>query len=53
MKKLEIKNGTLFLDGEKVPCVRSFELKVPENSNIAELKIHMDVTLIRSMQPEP
>ena len=46
MKQLEIKNGTIFLDGEKVPCVKSFNVKNSEkDKGIAELTVCMDVTI--------
>lgn len=47
MKELEIKNGTIFLDGEKVPCVKSFNVIYPENCNgVAEITIRMDVSIV-------
>lgn len=53
MKQLEIKNGTIFLDGEKVPCVKSFKVISPENNKgIVELTVCMDVIMSHSMPLE-
>ena len=44
MKQLELKNGIVYLDGEKVPCVKKFNIaSSAEDNGIAELTICMDV----------
>lgn len=49
MKQLEIKKGTLYLDGVKVPCVKKFKLSSSEkDKGIAELTICMDVIMRQS-----
>lgn len=56
MKKLTIENGFLFLDGEKIPCLKKYNIAGSANDKgIAELTICMDVIirdseLIESMQ---
>lgn len=53
MKQLEIAQGTLYLDGEKVPCVKSFNLNSSSKGNgVVELTICMDVTIASKEQPE-
>lgn len=52
MKKLELTQGTLYLDGEQIPCVKSFNINhVSKNGGIAELTICMDVTIVSKEQP--
>lgn len=44
MKKLKIKSGVVYLDNEKVECVRSYKLvSAAENKGIAELTLTMNV----------
>lgn len=55
MKQLEIIQGTLYLDGEKVPCVKSFNLSSSsktKGNKIAELTICIDVTMVSKELPE-
>lgn len=55
MKRLEIIQGTLYLDGEKVPCVKSFNLSSEtktKGNGVAELTICMDVTMVSKEQSE-
>ena len=53
MKCAEIKNGILYLDGVKVPCVKNFNLaKSTKVKGIAELTICMDVLISQEEQIE-
>ena len=44
MKKLKIKNGIVYLDDEKVECVKNYKLvSSAEGKGIAELTLVMNV----------
>lgn len=46
MKELEIINGEIRLDGEKIPCIKSFNIAgTAKNPGVAELTICMEVTV--------
>lgn len=51
MKKLTVKEGTVYLDAEKVECLKEFKIVSSAKDNgVAELTIVMDVS-IRQVEP--
>lgn len=51
MKILTIKNGELYLDDEKVECIKAYKISSSaKDKGVAELEITMDV-LIRRSEP--
>lgn len=46
MKKITVKDGTVYLDGEKVECLKEFKIVSSAKDNgVAELTIVMDVSI--------
>lgn len=53
MKKLTIVDETIQLDGERIPCLKSFNIAgSAKEPGIAELTICMDVIINPELQPE-
>lgn len=49
MKKLTINDGALYLDGEKVECLKEYKLvSSTKDKGIAELTLVMDVITYRA-----
>ena len=47
MKSLTVKDGNVYLDGEKVECLKEFKIVSSAKDNgVAELTIVMDVSLV-------
>lgn len=46
MKRLEIVNGNILLDGEDIPCIKMFNIAGSnDRPGVAELTICMDVSI--------
>lgn len=45
MWKAEIKNGTLYINGERVPCLKRYRIDCDEESSFSKLTLEIDVAI--------